>query len=200
MLNDASEAPRGGNGRAPDPLRVGGWMPMREYADADAVDFAIVGTGAGGGTLACKLAEHGFSVVAFDAGPWWRPLEDFASGVAAPDKQAFSQVARGRELTAAGDCIACHSDPAQGRPFAGGFRLETPFGTLLGANLTPDRETGIGAWTDNEFVDALQKGVGRGGRHLYPAMPYNYYTKITREDALAIRAYLASSRVRLRRR
>jgi choline dehydrogenase-like flavoprotein len=53
---------------------------MREHRDHDEVDFAIVGTGAGGGTLACKLAEAGFSVVALDAGPYWRPLEDFASG------------------------------------------------------------------------------------------------------------------------
>ncbi|HEY1933242.1 MAG TPA: GMC family oxidoreductase [Acetobacteraceae bacterium] len=79
MLDDALHSPRGKDGRAPDPLRVGGWMPMREYPENEPVDFAIVGTGAGGGTLACRLAEHGFSVVAFDAGPWWRPLEDFAS-------------------------------------------------------------------------------------------------------------------------
>ncbi|HZO23719.1 MAG TPA: GMC family oxidoreductase [Steroidobacteraceae bacterium] len=67
------------NGRAPDVFRVGRWVPMRQYSEAEPVDFAIVGTGAGGGTLACKLAEYGFSVVALDAGPYWRPLEDFAS-------------------------------------------------------------------------------------------------------------------------
>ena len=77
--DDPEQMPRGKNGRAPDPFRIGGWMPMQEYAESDAVDFAIVGTGAGGGTLGCRLAELGFSVVAFDAGPWWRPLEDFAS-------------------------------------------------------------------------------------------------------------------------
>ena len=79
MLDDALHVPRGRNGRAPDPLSIGGWMPMREYPENEPVDFAIVGTGAGGGTLACRLAEHGFSVVAFDAGAWWRPLEEFAS-------------------------------------------------------------------------------------------------------------------------
>ncbi len=79
MLDDALHVPRGKNGRAPDPLRIGGWIPMREYPETEPVDFAIVGTGAGGGTLACKLAEYGFSVVAFDAGAWWRPLEEFAS-------------------------------------------------------------------------------------------------------------------------
>jgi len=79
VLDDPQTIPRGKNGRAPDVFRIGGWVPMREYADSDAVDFAIVGTGAGGGTLAARLAEAGFSVVAFDAGAWWRPLEDFAS-------------------------------------------------------------------------------------------------------------------------
>ena len=79
MSDDPLHTPRATSGRAPDPFHVGAWMPMREYPDDEEVDFAIVGTGAGGGTLACRLAEHGFSVVAFDAGPYWRPLEDFAS-------------------------------------------------------------------------------------------------------------------------
>jgi choline dehydrogenase-like flavoprotein len=76
---DARETPRAVGGRAPDVFREGGWVPMRQFKDEEAVDFAIVGTGAGVGTLACKLAEYGFSVVALDAGPYWRPLEDFAS-------------------------------------------------------------------------------------------------------------------------
>lgn len=67
------------NGRAPDVFEPGGWVPMREHRDTDEVDFVIVGTGAGGGTLTCKLAEYGFSVVALDAGPYFRPLGDFAS-------------------------------------------------------------------------------------------------------------------------
>ncbi|HEU4970229.1 GMC family oxidoreductase [Sphingomonas sp.] len=75
--------PRAIDGRAPDVFRPGGWLRMRSYGDDEEVDFAIVGTGAGGGTLAAKLAEAGFSVVAFDAGPFWRPLEDFASDEAA---------------------------------------------------------------------------------------------------------------------
>jgi choline dehydrogenase-like flavoprotein len=79
VLDDARQAPRATQGRAPDVFRVGGWVPMRQYPNDELVDFAIVGTGAGGGTLACKLAEYGFSVVALDAGPYWRPLEDFAS-------------------------------------------------------------------------------------------------------------------------
>ncbi|MBB4512305.1 GMC family oxidoreductase [Paraburkholderia fungorum] len=79
MLDDALHHPRGKDGRAPDVFRAGAWVPMRTYRNDEEVDFAIVGTGAGGGTLACRLAEQGFNVVAFDAGAWWRPLEEFAS-------------------------------------------------------------------------------------------------------------------------
>ncbi|MFB9122675.1 GMC family oxidoreductase [Paraburkholderia dipogonis] len=79
MLDEAQHSPRGKHGRAPDVFERGGWIPMREYPNDEEVDFAIVGTGAGGGTLACRLAEQGFRVVAFDAGAWWRPLEEFAS-------------------------------------------------------------------------------------------------------------------------
>src|SRR6185437_7861096 len=78
-VDAALQTPRAIHGRAPDVFRVGGWVPMREYSEDEPVDFVIVGTGAGGGTLACKLAEYGFSVVALDSGPYWRPLEDFAS-------------------------------------------------------------------------------------------------------------------------
>jgi choline dehydrogenase-like flavoprotein len=79
MSSDPLEAPRAIDGRAPDVFRKGAWVPMRSYRDDDEVDFLIVGTGAGGGTLAALLAEQGFSVVALDAGAYFRPLEDFAS-------------------------------------------------------------------------------------------------------------------------
>jgi choline dehydrogenase-like flavoprotein len=86
VSDDPSLIPRARKGRAPDVFRRGGWVPMRQYRDEDEVDFAIVGTGAGGGTLACRLAEAGFSVLALDAGPYWRPLEDFASDEAEQSK------------------------------------------------------------------------------------------------------------------
>jgi choline dehydrogenase-like flavoprotein len=76
---DRLEAPRALAGRAPDIFQRDAWQPMREYRDDEPVDFAIVGAGAGGATLACALARKGFSVVCFDAGPYWRPLQDFAS-------------------------------------------------------------------------------------------------------------------------
>jgi mono/diheme cytochrome c family protein len=111
----------------------------------------------------------------------------FADGI---DKQDFKQIERGRYLTIAGDCAACHTLPGSDFEFAGGRAIETPFGQILAPNITPDPETGIGAWTDDEFVNALTKGTGRDGMRLYPAMPYTYYTKLTRDDALAVRAYL----------
>jgi mono/diheme cytochrome c family protein len=106
------------------------------------------------------------------------------------DKQDFRQIERGHYLTIAGDCAACHTLPGSRHDFAGGRAIETPFGQILAPNITPDPDTGIGAWTDDEFVNALTKGTGRNGTRLYPAMPYTYYTKLKRDDALAIRAYL----------
>jgi mono/diheme cytochrome c family protein len=114
----------------------------------------------------------------------------FASGIArGDDLQSFNAVERGRYLATAADCAACHTKPGS-KPFAGGVALQTPFGTLVGPNITPDPTVGIGSWTDDEFVAALREGRGHGGIRLYPAMPYPAYTKMTSDDALAIRAYL----------
>lgn len=98
---------------------------------------------------------------------------------------------RGAYLARAADCAACHTVPG-GIPFAGGRPFKLPFGTLYTPNITPDRETGIGAWSDAEFLRAVHKGVGRGGKPLYPAFPYTSYTKLTDADVLAIKAYLFS--------
>ncbi len=110
--------------------------------------------------------------------------------IAGGDPQDFSRIERGHYLAILGDCAACHTLPGSGKGFAGGRPIETPFGTIVSPNITPDLETGIGAWTDDEFVNALTRGTARNGVHLYPAMPYTYMTKITRDDALTIRAYL----------
>ncbi len=111
-------------------------------------------------------------------------------GTAGIDKQDFTQIEHGRYLATVGDCAACHTLPGSGHDMAGGRPIETPFGRLIAPNITPDPQTGIGAWTDDEFVNSLTKGTGRNGEHLYPAMPYTYYTKLSRDDVLAIRAFL----------
>jgi len=95
----------------------------------------------------------------------------------------------GEYLTRAADCVACHTAEG-GAPYAGGRAFKLPVGTIYSPNITPDPETGIGNYTDDEFVDALQKGIGHGGKRLYPAMPYNSYTLLSRQDALAIKSYL----------
>jgi mono/diheme cytochrome c family protein len=106
-------------------------------------------------------------------------------------KPGFGTIERGRYLTSAGDCEACHTTQG-GKPFAGGRPIPTPFGTIYSANITPDRQTGIGAWTDDQFYRALHQGVGADGKNLYPAFPYPWYTQVTREDSDAIRAYLSA--------
>jgi mono/diheme cytochrome c family protein len=110
---------------------------------------------------------------------------------ASPDRQNFSLVEKGRYLAIAADCAACH-DATDGRSFAGGRPIETPFGNIVASNITPDQETGIGSWSDDDFDNAVRGGVRPDGARLYPAMPYNAYTKMSRDDVLAIRAYLAS--------
>jgi mono/diheme cytochrome c family protein len=112
-------------------------------------------------------------------------------GASAQDRQNFDRIERGRYLAVLSDCAACHTVPG-GQPFAGGLALQTPFGKLVAPNITPDRETGIGNMTDNEFLAALHDGRGHNGTRLYPAMPYPAYTKMTDDDVLAMRAYFAT--------
>ena len=130
------------------------------------------------------------SIVICAAAAW---LAGPGLGTAAdPDGQAFDRIAKGRYLTTVADCYACHTVLNTGKPFAGGRPIETPFGIITSSNITPDAETGIGAWSDEQFDNAVRKGVRPDGSRLYPAMPFPAYTKMTRDDVLAIRAYLAT--------
>ncbi|WP_252181012.1 cytochrome c [Azospirillum sp. B4] len=97
---------------------------------------------------------------------------------------------RGYHVAVEADCVGCHTVPG-GQPFAGGRPLATPFGTIYSANITPDNEAGIGRWTADDFYRALHEGKAPDG-HLYPAFPYNYYTRISRADSDALFAYLRS--------
>ncbi|HQT76388.1 MAG: alcohol dehydrogenase [Rhodospirillales bacterium 20-64-7] len=100
-------------------------------------------------------------------------------------------IERGRYLAQAADCVACHTAPG-GQAYAGGLAFKLPFGTIYAPNITPDKDTGIGTWTDADFVRALHSGVGKGGEMLYPAFPYASYALMSTDDALAIKAYLFS--------
>jgi mono/diheme cytochrome c family protein len=100
-------------------------------------------------------------------------------------------VKRGEYLANAADCMVCHTTQG-GKPYAGGLGFKLPFGTLYSTNITPDKETGIGNYSDQDFLNAVHRGVRRDGARLYPAMPYTSYTYISEADALAIKAYLFS--------
>ncbi len=102
-----------------------------------------------------------------------------------------AQQTRGAYLAQAGNCMGCHTAQG-GRPYAGGHVLATSIGTFVTPNITPDRETGIGLWNEEDFWHALHEGKARNGSPLYPAFPYTEYTKVTREDSDAIFAYLQS--------
>lgn len=113
-----------------------------------------------------------------------------AAATRAADGQNFERIERGRYLTRVADCAACHTDPEREGAFAGGRPIGTPFGVLAAPNITPDGDTGIGNWSDEQFDAAVREGRMPDGSRLYPAMPYPYYTKMSRADVLAIRAYL----------
>jgi mono/diheme cytochrome c family protein len=105
---------------------------------------------------------------------------------------AADVLARGEYLTKAADCVACHTVQGSGAPYAGGVAFKLPFGTIYSSNITADPDSGIGSWSDDEFVRAVREGVRKDGQHLYPAFPYIAYTRLSRSDVLAIKAYLLS--------
>ena len=99
----------------------------------------------------------------------------------APERFSAESIAQGESLAAAGHCASCHTRPG-GQPFAGGYGVNTPFGIVYGTNITPDPKTGIGTWPLEAFLRAMREGVARDGSHLFPAFPYNAYTKLTDDD------------------
>ncbi|TAI64830.1 cytochrome c [Bradyrhizobium sp. Leo170] len=114
------------------------------------------------------------------------PVDARSLGV--PDRAA---VRRGASLALLGDCATCHTAPG-GLPYAGGLAMPTPFGTIYSTNITPDPETGIGRWSEQAFIRALRSGVDREGRHLYPAFPYDHFTRVSDDDAKALYAFFMS--------
>ncbi len=126
------------------------------------------------------LAAAGFAVAA------WRPA--LAPGGPAPAETAPDQVRKGAVLAALGTCASCHT-AENGRPYAGGRGVDTPFGTIYATNITPDPETGIGRYSLSAFTRAMREGVDREGRHLYPAFPYTHYAGLTDADVAALYAF-----------
>ncbi len=110
-------------------------------------------------------------------------------GALLPASFEKSLVARGADLAAIGNCASCHTESG-GRPYAGGRPTPTPYGVVYGTNLTPDVQTGIGAWTETDFRRAMREGVSKDGRHLFPAFPYDHFTRLANDDVRALYAFL----------
>ena len=139
-----------------------------------------------GGLAVLLLAAAGFSAFA-----WQSAIDPVVPPVAANFDRALVQ--KGASLATLGDCGVCHTNKG-GESLAGGVALPTPFGTIYSTNITPDPETGIGQWSEAAFVRAMREGVARDGRHLYPAFPYDHFTKVTDDDDRALYAYLMTRR------
>ncbi len=139
--------------------------------------LALAGT-----TSAIALGSAATSRAASDTSPG-------STSSAAASADALPQLQRGRYLAHLGDCAGCHTAKG-GKPLAGGLAIETGFGSIFTPNITADRATGIGAWSKDDFYRALHTGHDDEGKHLYPAFPYPWFTRITRDDADAIKDYL----------
>jgi mono/diheme cytochrome c family protein len=110
-----------------------------------------------------------------------------------PTLAADTAIERGEYLLRAAGCLSCHTDVKNdGPPLSGGRSLKTAFGTFYSPNITPDAKTGIGTWTDEEFVRALRHGVRPDGAHYFPVFPYPSYARMTKADMLDLKAYLFS--------
>ncbi|TCW85267.1 cytochrome C [Burkholderia sp. SRS-46] len=118
-------------------------------------------------------------------------IAPIAAGSADAAMWSAATLERGRQIAIAGDCAVCHTAPG-GAINAGGLALDTPFGTIYTTNITPDRDTGIGAWSYPAFARAMREGIARDGSHLYPAFPYTAFAKMSEADLLALYAYLMS--------
>ena len=112
------------------------------------------------------------------------------SPISPPARQSFAPelVAKGEALAAAGFCTECHTAKG-GQKFAGGYPMQTPFGVIYSSNITPDADTGIGTWSEAAFARAMREGVARDGSHLFPAFPYDHFTKLSDDDVQALYAY-----------
>jgi mono/diheme cytochrome c family protein len=98
-------------------------------------------------------------------------------------------IEQGHYLAVTGDCTGCHTKPGGGKPFAGGYDIPSPMGTIVATNITPSKSAGIGGYTEAQFARAVRQGIRADGTHLYPAMPYTSYSRITDADLHALYTY-----------
>ena len=137
------------------------------------------------------VAALAVGIVGFVVFAWRPPIGKIAPP--APSAFAPELIARGEVLAGAGYCSTCHTTKG-GQPVAGGYPMKTSFGTIYSTNITPDAKTGIGAWSEAAFRRAMHQGVARNGSHLFPAFPYDHFTKLTDADVSALYAYMMTRR------
>jgi len=130
-------------------------------------------------------------IVAAGGAYLWTTRHPEIAAIDPPDPASFDPtlIEKGQQLSDLGACAVCHTREG-GEPFAGGLDLPTPFGIIRTTNITPDPDTGIGRWSEEAFRRAMREGLGRRGEHLYPAFPYDHFTRVADEDISAIYAYL----------
>jgi mono/diheme cytochrome c family protein len=131
------------------------------------------------------LGLFGIGVFAFLA---WQPSMPEQAAIAASDFSPDA-IEHGRRLASAGFCNSCHT-VADGKPLAGGYAMRTGFGTIYSTNISPDRDTGIGTWSEAAFRRAMRDGVARDGSHLFPAFPYDHFTHLSDGDIHALYAFV----------
>jgi cytochrome c5 len=144
--------------------------------------------------LACSYTLFGIyqNVQKMAATPEAEPYFPDYPAVNTQGKDA-AQIKRGEYLAKAGDCIACHTNTLEkGKPFAGGLPMRTPFGTIYVPNITPDKETGLGNWTEEQFIRAMREGISEHGHYYYPAFPYLFFSKVRTQDLKDLKVYLDS--------
>ena len=137
--------------------------------------------------LATLLGIVVLGLVVFTMWAWRSAIEPITPPSAASFDPAL--VAKGEKLADAGYCLTCHTPP-RGKPYAGGLPMVTAFGTIYSTNITPDAATGIGNWSQEAFTRALHEGVARDGSHLFPAFPYDHFTRVSDDDAKALYAFV----------
>lgn len=106
-----------------------------------------------------------------------------------PSADMKALIEQGKMVAIGADCMACHTVPNKGAPFAGGYGIVSPLGTIFSTNITPSKTAGIGTYTEKDFEQAVRKGIRKDGQHLYPAMPYDAYAEMTDKDIHALYAY-----------
>jgi mono/diheme cytochrome c family protein len=145
----------------------------------------------------CSTVRHVRFGRVVDRDAWRAALTAFllclAAQANAQDASVISSqtlITRGEYLAKAADCAGCHTAPVGGSPYAGGLEMTSPFGTIVSSNITPDRQFGIGSYSYADFARVLREGIAPGNKHLYPAMPYVSFSKISDDDMRALYAYM----------